>query len=119
MRTIRLKRVYEAASLRDGARVLVDRVWPRGMSKQRARIDEWAKEVAPSTGLRKWFGHDPDRWTEFRRRYRSELKRPAQRDALNRLAQLAAERPVTLLYGTADERHNQAIVLKQLLARRR
>lgn len=112
--TMQLRRVYEPPSPRDGTRVLVDRVWPRGLSRQKARIDLWFKDIAPSTALRKWFGHDPARWTEFRRRYRVEISHnPAPLEKLRSLARLQR---VTLVFGARDERHNQAVVLKELLA---
>jgi uncharacterized protein YeaO (DUF488 family) len=112
---VQLKRAYRQASPRDGIRVLVDRLWPRGLKKAEARIDEWCRDLAPSTSLRKWFGHDPAKWTEFRRQYRAELNRPDRRDALHRLSQLSRRKTVTLVYGSADEEHNQAVVLKELL----
>ena len=112
---IRIKRAYSEPSPRDGVRILVDRVWPRGISKERARIVEWRKDLAPTTSLRKWFGHEPTRWTEFRRRYRTELSRFGTMDALQKLARLSCKRTVTLVYSAADEEHNQAVVLKELL----
>ncbi|MDE1930845.1 MAG: DUF488 family protein [Alphaproteobacteria bacterium] len=113
---VKLRRVYDPPSPRDGMRVLVDRIWPRGLTKRRAHIDLWLKEVAPSARLRQWFGHDPVRWTEFRRRYRAELARnPA---ALEQLRQLARVRRITLVFGARDQRHNQAVVLKEVLAGR-
>ena len=112
--TVGLKRAYEAASDSDGTRVLVDRLWPRGVTKAKARIDVWLKDVAPSTQLRKWFGHDPDKWTEFQRRYRAELKGS---EALAELRKLAREGHVTLVYGAKDEEHNDAVVLAKLLRR--
>ena len=112
---IRIKRVYSEPSARDGVRILVDRVWPRGISKERARIVEWRKDLAPTTSLRKWFGHEPARWVEFRRRYRIELKRLSQLDALNTLAQRSSRKTITLVYSAADEQHNQAVVLMELL----
>ena len=112
---IKIKRVYEEASAGDGMRILVDRVWPRGVSKERARLDDWRKDLAPSTPLRKWFGHDPARWKEFRARYRAELKRSGQGDALKELALLSRCKTVTLVYGAADEQHNQAVALKEFL----
>ena len=112
--TVALKRAYEAASDSDGTRVLVDRLWPRGVTKAKARIDVWLKDVAPSTQLRKWFGHDPGKWTEFQRRYRAELKGS---EALAELRKLARERHVTLVYGAKDEEHNDAVVLAKLLRR--
>lgn len=112
---VRIKRVYAEPSARDGVRILVDRVWPRGMTKQRARIDAWRKELAPSTELRQWFGHDPARWKEFRSRYRRELHRSDLVEALKELARLARGKAVTLVYSASDEEHNQAVVLKELL----
>ena len=112
--TVALKRAYEAASDSDGTRVLVDRLWPRGVTKAKARIDVWLKDVAPSTQLRKWFGHDPGKCTEFQRRYRAELKGS---EALAELRKLAREGHVTLVYGAKDEEHNDAVVLAKLLRR--
>ncbi len=109
---IRIKRVYEAAAPDDGFRVLVDRLWPRGLSKATAHIDLWAREVAPSNELRQWFGHDPARWDEFRRRYEQELRQPEQAAALAALRQaLAAHPQATLLYAAHDEAHNNAAAL--------
>jgi uncharacterized protein YeaO (DUF488 family) len=110
---IRIKRAYEAPSARDGARVLVDRLWPRGLRKADADIDRWSKEVAPSTELRRWFGHDPGRWREFRRRYRAELK--SRTDVVQELRAMAREHPITLVYAAHDELHNHAIVLREVL----
>jgi uncharacterized protein YeaO (DUF488 family) len=112
---IRIKRVYREPSVRDGIRILVDRVWPRGLTKKRARIDAWRKDLAPSTALRKWFGHDRAKWTKFRKRYRAELMDSDQRSALKELARLSRHRTITLLYSAADEEHNQAVFLKELL----
>ena len=113
---LKVKRVYEAPAPNDGVRVLVDRVWPRGLSKEEARIDHWLKEVAPTTALRQWFGHDPARWAEFRRRYRAELEQnPA---ALEALRSLVRGKPATLLYGARNEQHNQAVVLAEVLVER-
>ncbi|MBP8921673.1 MAG: DUF488 family protein [Micropruina sp.] len=109
-----LKRIYEPAADEDGYRVLVDRLWPRGISKQRARLDEWAKELAPSTELRRWFGHLPERFEEFTRRYTAELR--ANPDLSARVADWRTQPRVTLLYGAKDERHNEAVVLLDLLA---
>lgn len=95
--------------------MLVDRLWPRGLGKERARLDDWRKDLAPSDALRKWFAHDPVRWEEFRRRYRRELSAPAQAEALKALARLGRRKTVTLLYGATDERRNQAAVLKEVL----
>jgi uncharacterized protein YeaO (DUF488 family) len=110
---IQLKRAYEARSRNDGRRILVDRLWPRGISKAKAGIDEWLKELAPSTELRKWFGHDPERWDEFRRRYAKEIH--AQAELLAHLRAIAREGPVTLVYSAHDELHNDAIVLRDVL----
>lgn len=110
---VRIKRAYEAPSADDGTRVLVDRLWPRGVRKADAAIDHWAKELAPSTELRKWFGHDPARWAEFRRRYAAELRE--QGEALDRLRALAEKGPVTLVYAAHDEEHNDAVVLRDVL----
>lgn len=109
-----LKRVYEAPAKTDGTRILVDRLWPRGLSKDKARIDLWLKEIAPSTELRKWFGHDPEKWAEFQRRYRAELK--ANDDAVSELRAALADGPATLVYGAKDEAHNDAVVLADYLA---
>jgi uncharacterized protein YeaO (DUF488 family) len=110
---VRIKRAYEAPSLRDGCRVLVDRLWPRGLKKADAKITEWMKEVAPSDRLRKWFGHDPKRWDEFRRRYRAELA--ANSELLQELRNLAGKGRLTLIYSARDESHNQAVVLRDKL----
>lgn len=112
---IRIKRAYSEPSPRDGARSLMDRVWPRKISKERARIVEWRKDLAATTSLRKWFGHEPARWAEFRRGYRSELARSGMMAALQKLAHLSRKRTITLVYNAADEEHNQAVVLKGLL----
>ena len=112
---IRVRRVYEQPSPADGARVLVDRVWPRGLRKDAARLDEWAKDVAPSTELRTWYGHDPAKFGEFKRRYTAELDQPEAREALNRLRALAADQPVTLLTATKELDLSQAVVLAGLL----
>ncbi len=111
---IRIRRVYDATGGgRNETRVLVDRLWPRGLKKGSVRIDRWAKELAPSTGLRRWFAHDPAKWREFESKYRFEL---ADKTAeLKELAELATHRPLVLLYGARDERHNQAVVLKDVL----
>jgi uncharacterized protein YeaO (DUF488 family) len=110
---IQLKRVYEPAEPGDGFRVLVDRLWPRGVSKARAAIDLWAKDVAPTTALREWFGHEPDRFAEFRMRYLAELE---QNVAVGELRAVLREHPVTtLVYAAHDEAHNQAVVLAEHL----
>jgi len=110
---IRVKRAYEPASSDDGLRVLVDRLWPRGLSKEKAAIDVWLKEIAPSTDLRRWFGHDPARWAEFCDRYFAELA--AMEEPVRFLRQKAAEGTVTLLYGARDAAHNNAVALKRYL----
>ncbi|MBI4003380.1 MAG: DUF488 domain-containing protein [Nitrospira defluvii] len=115
MAMIRIKRIYSEPSPHDGVRILVDRVWPRGRSKEQARLDEWRKDLAPSTALRKWFGHDPRKWIEFRTRYRMELSQPEQSAALKELARRAGTQTITLLYGTSNAEQNQAVVLKELL----
>ena len=114
---VHIKRVYNEPSPHDGIRILVDRVWPRGCTKDRARLDGWRKELAPSTALRKWFGHDPLKWNEFRVRYHAELTQPEQRKALEDLAGLARAHTLTLLFGASDLEHNQAVVLKELIDR--
>ena len=115
---LRLKRAYEAPSRRDGHRVLVERLWPRGLRKADAHIDEWLKDVAPSDELRRWFGHEPTRFSEFRDRYRRELHAAPARKALIELARRAAHGTVTLVYSAHDEVHNNAVVLAQELERR-
>lgn len=113
---IKLKRAYEPPAREDGRRILVDRVWPRGIRKEAAAVDQWLKDVAPSTALRKWFGHDPERWAEFRRRYRAELEKHPE--ALAELRRLAQDGTLTLVYGARDPLHNQAVVLRELLLER-
>src|SRR5689334_16492697 len=113
---IQLKRVYEPAGRDDGARFLVERLWPRGIKKQELKLDEWLKEVAPTTALRKWFGHDPEKWAEFRKRYADELnKRP---EAWKPLLERARRGRVTLLYSSHDAEHNNAVALKKFLEAR-
>jgi uncharacterized protein YeaO (DUF488 family) len=112
---VRTKRVYAPPEPDDGYRVLIDRVWPRGVSRERAHLDEWARVLAPSDGLRKWFGHDPGRFQEFRRRYRSELR--DHPDRIEELRERARRGPVTIVYGARDEKHNDAVVLAELLLR--
>lgn len=113
---VRLKRAYEPPVAEDGTRILVDRLWPRGVSKAHAALAHWMKDLAPSTELRKWFGHDPARWDEFCRRYTEELHRNTE--LLSQLRSLARQGPVTLVYSAHDEVHNDAIVLRDLLLRR-
>jgi uncharacterized protein YeaO (DUF488 family) len=110
---IRLKRVYDPPSKTDGVRVLIDRLWPRGLSKERAAVDLWLKDLAPSTQLRKWFNHDPAKWKQFQSRYRKELR--GKNVALQHLKKETDKGSVTLLFGTRDEEHNQAVVLKTVL----
>jgi uncharacterized protein YeaO (DUF488 family) len=112
---VRLKRAYEPASGADGKRVLVDRLWPRGVKKTDAQIDEWMKEIAPSTELRKWFAHDPERWAEFQRRYKKELK--AHDDEIARLRAMAKKGRLTLVFAAHDEAHNDAVVLRDIILR--
>lgn len=111
--SVQIKRIYEPAAKSDGTRVLVDRVWPRGITKEKAALDLWLKEIAPSTPLRKWFGHDPARWDEFRNRYGKELD--GNDEAVGQLRSLIARSPVTLLYGAHDAEHNQAVALLEYL----
>lgn len=110
---IKIKRVYEQPNRKDGERILVDRLWPRGLTKEKAHVDLWLKEIAPSTELRKWFGHDPDRWKSFRRRYETEITH--NDDVIKLLKQKARKGTVTLVYAARDEKHNEALVLKQFL----
>lgn len=109
---IRIKRIYETPAPDDGLRILIDRLWPRGLRKENAHIDHWLKEIAPSDALRREFGHDVSKWAMFQRRYREEL---AANPALEELRALAAQNDITLLYAAKDEAHNQAVVLKQVL----
>ncbi len=110
---VKVKRIYDAAEAGDGYRVLIDRIWPRGVSRERAQVDEWARDLAPSTELRRWFAHDPSRFAEFRARYREELC--SQSDRLQGLRGRAATRPVTILFSARDREHNNAVVLAELL----
>lgn len=114
---VRIKRIYTEASSQDGLRILVDRVWPRGCTKKQAQLDAWRKDLAPSSGLRTWFGHDPMKWAEFCIRYREELQQPEPHRAIEELAKLSSNQTVTLLFGAADIAHNQAVVLKDLIER--
>ena len=113
--TVRVRRIYDQPAAEDGIRVLVDRVWPRGISKDAAAIDEWVKDVAPSTELRKWYGHVPEKFAQFEARYRDELAQPSERAALDHLRALAEESTVTLVTATKDVEHSQAAVLAGLL----
>jgi uncharacterized protein YeaO (DUF488 family) len=110
---IKLKRAYVRPAADDGVRILIDRLWPRGVTKVDAAIDQWAKDIAPSTALRQWFGHDPARWEEFRRRYAAEVRQHPEQ--LARLRALARQGPVTLVYSAHDELHNDGVVLRDLL----
>jgi len=107
-----LKRAYDPPTASDGKRILVDRLWPRGLAKVKAKFDVWLKDVAPSTELRKWFGHDPAKWTEFQTRYHAELK---GNPAFDELKKLAHQGNITLIYAARDQVHNEAVVLQQLL----
>jgi uncharacterized protein YeaO (DUF488 family) len=113
VRKIGIKRIYDEPARTDGFRVLVDRVWPRGVSKKTAAVDYWAKDIAPSTALRKWFNHDPNKWTDFQRRYRSELE--AHTAELRSLIERGEKSPMTLLFSAKDREHNQAVVIKSVL----
>jgi uncharacterized protein YeaO (DUF488 family) len=113
---VAIRRAYEAPAPTDGTRVLVDRLWPRGLSKERARVDLWRKDVAPSTELRKWYGHDTAKFAEFRERYIHELGAAPARAALEQLLELARKGPVTLVFGARDVEHSEAAVLQDLLA---
>jgi uncharacterized protein YeaO (DUF488 family) len=110
---VKLKRAYEPASVEDGNRILIDRLWPRGLRKADAAIDQWVKDIAPSTALRKWFGHDPARWAEFRRRYAEEVREHPE--YLRRLRALARQGPITLIFSAHDELHNDAVALRDFL----
>ncbi len=113
---VRVKRIYDPAKKDDGVRVLVDRLWPRGLAKDKARIDLWLRDIAPSDALRKWFAHDPNKWAAFQKKYREELK--AKKELLRQIKRLEKESGVvTLLYGARDEKHNQAVALGSLLKR--
>src|SRR5699024_8236365 len=114
---IAIKRIYEDPANNDGYRVLVDRIWPRGVSKEEAGLDDWVKEIAPTDELRKWFDHDPDKFDKFKKRYKKELE--AHEDTLKELAEKSTKKKLTLLYGAKDEKHNQAVVLKEVLENKR
>ena len=114
---VKIKRIYEPASREDGKRILIDRLWPRGIKKEEAKIDEWMKEIAPTTGLRKWFSHDPAKWPEFRKRYIDELK--SKSDLVERLRSEATEGTITLLFAAKGAEHSNAVVLKELIEKKR
>jgi uncharacterized protein YeaO (DUF488 family) len=115
---IQIKRAYDAPARGDGQRVLVDRIWPRGVARERLALDAWLKDAAPSDGLRQWFNHDPGRWREFVARYKEELKRPPANEALAELARCVQRGPVTLVYAARDEVHNNAVALRDLIVQR-
>ena len=113
---IKLKRIYEEYDKKDGYRILVDRLWPRGIKKEEAKIDLWLKEIGPSDELRKWFNHEPEKWAEFKKKYRAELTR--KKELLNEIKHEEKENPaVTLLFGAKDQEHNQAMVIAELLGK--
>jgi uncharacterized protein YeaO (DUF488 family) len=114
--TIRVKRAYDPPGRNDGLRVLVDRLWPRGVGKEEGRIDDWCREIAPSDELRKWFGHDPDRWNGFRQRYFAELEK--KEELVAELAEKARHGSVTLVFGAKDEEHNNAVALREYLEKK-
>lgn len=116
---VHIKRAYEPPSRRDGTRILVDRLWPRGLNKEQVKVVKWMKELGPSTELRKSFGHDPAHWKEFRKRYKAELRRPEARAMLKELSTAAAGGTVTLVYSAKDEEHNQTVVISEMLRSRR
>ena len=111
---IRLKRAYEKPAPSDGVRILVDRLWPRGVSKAKLKLDRWEKDIAPSDALRTWFGHDPERWSGFKRKYKNELR--ARKKELAELRALSKRRTITLVFGAKDEERNQAVVLQEVLS---
>lgn len=111
---IKLKRVYEEAEKDDGFRILIDRLWPRGISKEKARVDLWLKNIAPSNELRKWFGHEPAKWSEFQKKYREELK--TKQETVDKLKKIIKEkRVITLLFSASNKKHNNAVVLTKML----
>jgi len=116
MKSIRIKRIYEEVYDQDGHRILIDRLWPRGVSKEEAKLDDWKKEIAPSEKLRKWFDHDPDKFEEFSKKYKEELK--SKSENINSIREIAKEHRVTLLFGAKDEKHNHAIILKEVLEKK-
>lgn len=115
---IKIKRAYEEARKSDGYRVLVDRLWPRGVRKEALALDQWMKELAPSNELRREFGHDPENWRAFQAEYKKELRSPEAKDALRALAVIARKKKLTLVYGARDQEHNNAVVLQKVLQRR-
>ncbi|MDZ7289423.1 MAG: DUF488 domain-containing protein [candidate division KSB1 bacterium] len=115
---LKIKRIYDPAEPSDGRRILVDRLWPRGIAKDKARIDEWLKELAPSDQLRKLFHHKPERWEEFEKRYRDELQSPEKQEQIKQLQALAKKRTVTLLFAARDTEHNNAVALANFIKRK-
>jgi uncharacterized protein YeaO (DUF488 family) len=115
---IGIKRVYETPAPDDGWRVLVDRIWPRGVARERLALDAWLKDVAPTSDLRRWFNHDPSRWLEFAARYGDELRKPPASDAMDELVSRARQGPLTLVYAASNETHNNAAALRDIIARR-
>ncbi|MGM8366527.1 DUF488 domain-containing protein [Virgibacillus sp. W0181] len=114
---VQIKRIYDEADKKDGVRILVDRVWPRGMSKEDAKLDHWLKDIGPSNDLRKWFDHDPDKYDEFKKKYKQELETDEQGDALDELKEITKKhnKNITLLFSAKDENNNQAKVLKEII----
>jgi len=115
---LKCKRIYDPPEATDGYRVLVDRLWPRGLTKERAKIDEWMKDLAPSDTLRRWFSHDPKKWDEFKKRYREELKNPTKAALLAQIRELSRRQTVTILYSARDEKHNNAVVVREMIKER-
>jgi uncharacterized protein YeaO (DUF488 family) len=116
--TLKSKRIYDLPERRDGKRILIDRLWPRGLTKEKAQIDLWLREIAPSSELRKWFGHKPERWKEFEQRYRRELDTPEKQEQLHHIRAVMRKGPVTLLYAAKDSEHNNAKVIAAILKRK-
>jgi len=114
---IKIKRIYDAPTPDDGIRILVDRLWPRGVSKEKAKVDLWLREIAPSNELRKWYGHDPKKWAEFRKRYFSNLD--TKRELVNQIVQKTKEGDVTLLYSSKEEKINNAVALKEYIEKQK
>jgi uncharacterized protein YeaO (DUF488 family) len=115
MRIVQIKRIYDPPASDDGVRILVDRLWPRGIKKEKAHVDEWAKDLAPSNELRRWFSHDPNKWAEFKKRYRKELAE--KQEVLKKIRDTSRKRTITLIYAAKDTEHNNAVVLKEILSR--
>jgi len=113
---LKIKRAYERKETSDGKRILIDRLWPRGVSKDKAGLDAWQKELVPSTALRQWFGHDPEKWGEFKKRYREELAAPESKRLLEEIARSAERHNVTLIYSAKDTEHSDVLVLEELIA---